>query len=274
MNSILVPVDFSSTSDNAALYAAKMATQMNVPKIVLYHSYIADNVGSHLSDEELQKQSQIILDKLVQKMQSLNADIEYISITNGGLIFENIQILLKEYEAHLIVMGITGKNKLEQKLIGSNTIKIAQMSGVPVLIIPPHCSFSKIEKITMALPLRENLIEFIPHEEINKLVKRLDAMLLVVNVEKKDDITPTRIVYAGLQAAHFMFDEVNATFHLIQDQNIAQGIADYATDNDSQLVISVAEEHSFLQFIFKGSITTQLAFYTKIPLLVYKPSND
>ena len=39
MKNILVPTDFSATAKNAAFYALKLAEQLNVKKLVLYHSY-------------------------------------------------------------------------------------------------------------------------------------------------------------------------------------------------------------------------------------------
>ena len=39
MESILLPTDFSATARNAALYALRLAKQLSVKKVVLYHSY-------------------------------------------------------------------------------------------------------------------------------------------------------------------------------------------------------------------------------------------
>ena len=48
MKTILVPTDFSDASLNAALYALGYAKQIDVKKIVFYHSYSAP---IHLSPE-------------------------------------------------------------------------------------------------------------------------------------------------------------------------------------------------------------------------------
>ncbi|MCU0322000.1 MAG: universal stress protein, partial [Chitinophagaceae bacterium] len=39
MQTILVPIDFSSTAFNAAVYALELGKQVQAQKVVLYHSY-------------------------------------------------------------------------------------------------------------------------------------------------------------------------------------------------------------------------------------------
>jgi nucleotide-binding universal stress UspA family protein len=203
-------------------------------------------------------------------LQAIAPDVEFIIITNGGLILENIQKLSLQYASSLIVMGITGKNKLEQKVVGSNTIKVGLNSDIPVLIIPPNAKYAPIKNVALALPFKKNLLDFVPFEAINTLKEKLGASLMVVNVEKKGENIPNNIVYSSLQSAHYMFGKSGATFHMISDDHVADAITAYALSNDAQVIISIAEEHNFIQYLFKGSVTTRLAFHSNIPLLVYK----
>ncbi len=269
MNTLIVPVDFSETSLNAARYAASLSNQLVPCRVVLYHSTIATLPEKELSKASIHNDADKWNTDLITNLREVAPETEFINIVDDGFIFEKVQALVNEYKALLIIMGITGKNKLQQKLIGSNTIHIALQATCPVLIVPPRTTYQPIKQVGVALQLEKNLVEHVPHEAIKSLVNALNASLMVIHVEPEYHATAASILLAGQQAAHRMFDSIGATYHLLDNDHIAESIADYALDNDAQLVISIAHEHGFIQQLFKGSVTRDLAFYATLPVIVF-----
>lgn len=272
MHTIVVPVDFSDTSVNASRYAAAFASvNKSVGTVVLYHSFIAEKLSSGRDGIALMAAAEEAMQELKTTLLQTAREIQIRTVVNDGYVYENIAQLVEETNALCIVMGITGKNKIEQKLIGSNTVHVARRAPCPVLIVPPAAVFRTIDTAGLALPLKEGLEQLIPATAIKSFLQTIDAGLIVINVESPHTDNQEE-AYAGVSSAHAMFDDIRAGYKLLTDTDVAKGIADFAVDQQLPLIISVAEEHGFLEMIFKGSITEKLAFYTTVPLLVFKAS--
>lgn len=266
MNMLLVPVDFSDTSIHAAKYAAALSRQIPEAAILLYHSTIStDKKG--MDEDEIHTEALRSIGLLVADIKTIAPDCAIETVVNDGYLFENIKSLSDSHHAALIVMGITGKNKLEQKLIGSNTTKIALESGLPVLIIHKHVMYQPVKSMALALHLKDHLMETTPHEAINNLASLLQAKLMVVNVDNEDSDTPAQYVYSGQQAAHLMFDKTGATYHMLTGNNVEDSLIDFAKEQKVDIIINIAKKHNWLESLLKGSITNKLAFDAVLPIL-------
>src|SRR5690606_39000483 len=94
--------------------------------------------------------------------------------------------------------------------------------------------------------------------------------LTVLNVSDDDHRTQPRAVQSGVTATHLMFDDVEAQVVYLGQENVVPAIVEFVNDNDVQLLLSVTHKMGFLQSLFKGSITRQLAFHTTVPLMVFR----
>ncbi|MBP9741209.1 MAG: universal stress protein, partial [Chitinophagaceae bacterium] len=159
MQTILVPVDFSTTAYNAAVYALELGKQLQVQKVILYHSYelpvVSDGglaVPLLVGVDDIQKTSsealENLLNNLKEKVEYVPFEIEtyhtYNSTVNG------IKEAVQEKQANLIVMGITGGNAIEQALIGSNTIDVSKEVTIPLIIVPANATFKPIRNTVLA----------------------------------------------------------------------------------------------------------------------------
>jgi len=261
MRTLLVPIDFSENALDAAQYALNWSIQLDMSRVVLYHSNSFENIAKDTLLKELENAKE----KLTQKDKT-----EIICIVNNDILTEGIATLVKQYQVSLIVMGITGRNKFGQKLIGSSVFQVSQSADVPVLIIPAKIQFTKIENVALALPIIADLKNHTPHDNIKSFLQMIGANLMIVNIGGKKDKTPKPILYAGLKDIFDMFDELPPSYHFLTAQNTANSVAGFAKDNHAQLLISIAGKYGFLQGMFKSSVTKKLAYHSTVPLLIYR----
>lgn len=260
METLLVPIDFSENALDAAQYAIDWSPQLGANKVVLYHSDASENKsGGALRDLESVKERLDRKDK-----------IEVACVANNDTLTEGVLALAKLYQASLIVMGVTGRNKVGQKLIGSSVFQISKHATIPVLIIPAKTRFIKIENLALALPMIADLQSRTPDDEIKELVKTLNTNLMIVNVDRKNDKTPKPVLYAALKDIFEMFDDLSPTYHFLTARNTADSVAGFVRDNKAQLLISISGRHGFLRGMFKSSVTKKLAYHSTIPLMIYR----
>jgi nucleotide-binding universal stress UspA family protein len=99
MNTVIVPVDFSETSLNAARYAAKFLNGHYGVTLVLYHSFPKE----HEKDETIAK-----LEDLKNKLlQDVAMNIETLAYHEHDFV-EGLEKTARHKNANLVIMGITG----------------------------------------------------------------------------------------------------------------------------------------------------------------------
>lgn len=270
LKTILVPVDFSPTSENAAQYALQLCKQTG-SKIILIHAYEPPPSfpmveGLVYTQESLRELMQQKLEELSAKLSRQEPIIKVEQILMDGNLTDVIRQLTDAMQALLIVMGITGAGKIKETFIGSNTLSVAQQTLVPVLIIPEKANFKSITDIGLTTDFKD-VTDTIPYKKINELLTNFGARLHVLNIDVNQqgwtDDTPLQ---SGL--VETMFEHHHPSYHFIEGEDMAEGLSNYALSHSIELLIAVPRKHNLLEKLFSGSHTKELAFHSKVPVMV------
>lgn len=264
MEKLLIPVDFSENAVNAALYAVSLATQMNLKGIILYHS---TKEKSH-SDKEVREQFK----RIGERIGHTDIEVEYVS--NAANLTDGLIDLAEAHHFLLVVMGMTGQNKIGQKLIGSNVFRVSQNMTVPVLVIPAETRFERIKNIGLALPILPDMKSYVPEIAIKSILEKLGANLMVVNVGEKSDNRSKATLYAGLNDIFLLFDELDPSYHFLNNKNTLNSLLEFSEDNHVDILISISGKEGILQRLLKPSISKNLVYRSQTPLLLYKAKSN
>jgi nucleotide-binding universal stress UspA family protein len=257
MHRVLIPVDFSVTSFNAARFAAEMLAGKKDMVAILYHQYEKEEEGD-ICASYLESLRQEMLDKGV-------AEVEYEKAMGGDLI-ENLDRLAHTRRATLIAMGITGKSALQQTLIGSNTLKMVDRRICPVMIIPPDATFSDIKNVAFAS-------EFIDVENttpctlINAVLEMFNPNLHIVNVNPEHYVSITDEFRQGKAKFQDMFKDYTTEFYFIGMNDFHEAIDNFIRDYHIDLLVTIPRHHSNSRSLFKSTHTKKLAYHSNVPLL-------
>ena len=136
---ILVPIDFSSDSEDAIDMAISLAKELG-SRITVLHAIHEVYIGvgemaaalppSYIEDieAEVERRVQTYVNKIVAA--GLNGD----SIVVHGVPFQCILDIAEDQKIDLIVMGTHGHTGLKHVLLGSVAEKVIRMSNCPVLV--------------------------------------------------------------------------------------------------------------------------------------------
>ncbi len=267
MEAILLPTDFSPTAKNAAVYAIKLANQLGVKKLVLYHSYeiplTIDPMApmQMLEIESLKEASQKNITDFQGELTAFAPGIDMETLSEYGDLTGGLDEVCEKLNAGLVVMGITGGGVLEEKLIGSNTLSVAKHTKTPVIIVPADAGFTPIEKIMLTGDF-DKKDTTIPLNPVRDMLSGTGAELFVFNIEEKPD-NPD-ISYA----AHTQLAEFDPEYHFSQNKNYVEAINAFALEYKVDLVITVLKKHGFFEGMFSADHTKMLAFHSHVPLMV------
>jgi nucleotide-binding universal stress UspA family protein len=257
MKTVIIPIDFSETSLNAARYAAEMLSGKNDASIILYNMF---------SNEDEFELAGVYLESLRNELLAKgDKTIECIREKGNDLI-DCLEHLAYKRTATLIVMGIAGKSSMQQVLVGSHTLKIATRDVCPVLIVPPQAKYNGIKNVALASDFID-VKNITPVTYLNAVLDFFKPNLHIVNVNSEIHVALNEELIEGRDWLNEQFKKFNPEFYFITTFDFHETIEQFVQDHNIDIVINVPRNHSFYETVFKTSTTKKLAFHSTIPVL-------
>ncbi|NOT52650.1 MAG: universal stress protein [Chitinophagaceae bacterium] len=257
MHRVIIPVDFSETSLNAARFTAKMLSGKKDAVAILYNNYESDD------DHDIATN---YLESL--KKEFVNSGVETVQLEYemGGDLVDNISRMAHTMRATLIAMGITGKSAIKQVMFGSNTLKLVDKNLYPVLIIPPDAVYNGVNNVAFASDYK-NVEDTTPSALINSVLEMFEPMLHIVNVNKDHYVSLTEEIQQQKQKFIEMFSERKKEFYFITMNDFYEAMDNFVKDYRIDMLITIPRHQSNSTSLFKSSHTKHLAYHSHIPIL-------
>jgi len=290
INKILVPVDFSSYSLNAACYAAHVAQQKGA-EITLIHVYFNPitnpisydhfysfpaNVAETLNEivenaDELMKEFRVKLNAYMAENELSTIQIKTEVI--GGIAEEAILDFAEIGHFDLMVVGIRGKDSLEN-WFGSFMAEIINKSTIPVLAIPGPAIYNKSMYKRLMYATNFDKSDGIAIQKLIEIARPLETHITIVHIDETSE-NP----FLNFDLAHFKeryvgnVGPVEMDFDLIVNKNRSRGIENYIIDKKIDVIAITSHKRNILTSLFRPSLTKELLFRLEIPMLIFHPES-
>ena len=257
IKTVIVPVDFSETSLNAARYAARLFTGRYGVNMILHHVY---------EKAEEAEQADRGLENL--KTSLLETGIVKISILaeQGSDFLVELEKLARHRHADLVVMSITERNAIGQSLVGSNALKMLNTKVCPVLIVPPDANYSDLKNVLLTSDFR-NVKASTPSVPIRNFLKTFHPHLHIINTSSEHYVAITEEYQQEKNDLKEMFHDLRPEFYFLGLEDVNDAINQFATDKNIDLIIIIHKEQSVISKFFIKSHTKKLAYQSNIPVL-------
>lgn len=258
MNTVIVPVDFSETSLNAAKYAAQLLTGHYGVTMVLYHSYGKTSEAENATENLENLKADLMKDHIVK--------MEVMAFEEDDFV-DGLEKTARHRRADLIIMGITGKSAIAQVFFGSNTLKMAERKACPVLIVPENATFSPLKNVMLTSDFKST-VDTTPSVPIKDFLDAFKPQLHIVNVDKDHYISLTEDYEKEKQEMKQMFAEYKPEFYFMRLYDVDEAINLFAESRNIDLIIAIQKNHSFIDKLLNSSRTKKLSYHSKMPILV------
>jgi len=282
MRTILVPIDFTPTTENAVKVAAQWAKQYEYEHIILLktsdeaefdylhiaegHSFVnEESINSLLEKTELllKNLSNIILEKF--------PDLKVSKAVSNWTLTRSINDIVKEQPSiELIVLGSDDQANSSDSVVSENIISIARTSPVKTLIVPNGYHYSEIKNILIPCDINgiTKLERLFNHKYI---IRKQDVQLMFLNIHTKEDQKTIEEKKIEIQEyIHQHLTEIPSTIYYSYDKNIVNGILTFASTNKTDLIIALPGRHSFLYYLASNSISEGIYQNVNKPVLILK----
>lgn len=270
MKKILIPVDFSQVSRKALEYAGILARKTEL-EVTLLHTinapYIAAQHPEGFNEQAMETARQAAAEDLKQWCEEFsNHQMHCQGLIRDGFVVDSVLDAVKETFADLVILGTTGASGWVGNLIGSNASAILNRITKPVLLIPHEATVSEFKNILYATQLEEVESEVLQRVFEFAGIFGSTVDLIKINTEYQLDVFNDENIIKHL---HTLFPDNAFNVYKESANTTVKGIEHYLETNHADLIIMTTSRQSFIERLFNGSVTRQMALHTHIPLLVY-----
>lgn len=283
MRTILVPVDFTATSENAAIFAADWAGKYGYSRIIIFKTFYDSLFGNVLmaadyivvDQEHLNAQREEAIQKLedlrTRVMEKVAPGIAVsIVVSELPLLRGILTVLRDEVAPELIILGSDDYSFSNGSLLSDNIIRIAKASPVKVLIVPSAYTYKPVKNILVPCDIK-SVTSLGKLDKINVNFKAQDAQLLLLHVNKSGlpEATETDIK-AWEDNVHTYLQDFQHAVYYASNKDVITGILSFITSHPVELIIALPGKHSFLYYLTNKSISEGIYKNARQPVLILK----
>ena len=289
---IMVAVDLSPASENALLFACRLAQMFDANMEVVY---VMDSIfeGTRPSPSgflsSYRKTMQDEVDAFVKKA-TQSSNIECVQDSEhrdsdtepgkGGprlrthIAFGFPEEVLSQIseKADLRVMGTTGRGNLTRKLFGSVSIAVSTNAQSPVLLVPPQTQLPRFDNILYASNFES--LDPLTVKQTVAFSRHFKGQLHFVHVgpagesgdELEKQLFEINYVYSD-SSKPFIFSKVVG-------ENIVDSLHEYAFEHRIDLFVFVTHRRSFWKELLHHSISKEMLLHTSSPVLIIHADAD
>ena len=272
MTKLLIPTDFSEASENATNYAIEMANALSAEIVLLHVNQIPVSVSEFgitaYDVSEMKTESLVTLKGLAEKIKKSYPHISkveyYAEIGNSA---DVILEYAKNKNFEFVIMGNNGHgSNFIKNIIGSTSVSVSKKIEVPLIIVPPHVKYKKIENLAYASVYDEDIETNTALIKVRDLNLQFNSTLSVLHVIPENHSLNETESFAD----NFVESKLAKTEHqtyIITENKVSVGILDFVKFHQIDMIIVEPKKHSIFHALFYPSITNELAFKSPVPVL-------
>jgi nucleotide-binding universal stress UspA family protein len=281
MKTLLVPVDFSDTSDNALEFAMQWALKYEYNRIILLKSLydsmfesiiVSAEYGNVNQDYKLVEREETVeaLDKLCQKVAVALPAVKVMTAVSEYPLIRSIIEVVEEEVVDLIILGSDHYSYSSDSYISSHVITIAKISPVRVLIVPADYLYQPVRNALV--PCDFNAIQWL--DKLNSLPRSTawgEVTMEVLNVDPKERYMNPDDQFRGTEEKlHQVLKNFPHHIYYTNEPDIITGIMNFESKHPVEIIIALPGKYSFLYTLTHKSISEAIYKNAKKPVLILK----
>ncbi len=279
MKTLLVPVDFTSTSENASEFALAWSRNFEYDHIILLKSFYCSFYENALltteyvdvSQERRKNEMEMLRHRCQEFIDQSDPGVKVSIATSEEPLLRSMIDILESGKVDLIVLGSDHFSHSDNSFISSRIVEIAKISPVNVLIVPSICTFQSVQKVLVPVDLQAvGLLERLERFG-TKSTRWFDKELMILHVTTKENDPLRDEAFKRYENnLHSHLKNFRHEVYYTNNKNILNGILHFLNEHPTDLVVALPGRHSFLYSLTHKSISEALYRGTPKPVLILK----
>ncbi|UII34658.1 universal stress protein [Fulvivirga ulvae] len=270
MKNILVPVDFSAFSFNAARKAVFIAEKTNA-EVHLLHVVNAPSDWNSISLQAQQEfpevearvvEAEMKMEKLLNDAIFERSKVK--TYVQGGTIYEVITEFARHRKMDLITIGAHGADETKELFVGSTTQRVIRMATCPVLSVKKNSELKSVDRILFLSDFEEDISNAI--ETIIQLAEIMAASVELLYINTPANFTDTETAEARMSKYIPKASKVKFQSFIYNDFDKDKGMLAFMKRNKPDLITMITHARKGKP-AYLLSMTDTIVFHADIPVL-------
>lgn len=274
---ILLPTDFSKNSWHAINYALELYKHEPCDFYVLNVFSISSNIVESLINmepgtalyEESKLNSENGLAKVMDMITFRDNKISkhnFIPITRFNNQLEAIKNIVEEKDIEMIVMGTRGETNSRRAVYGSVALSVMEkVRNCPVIVVPEKAKHTLPNEIVFPTSFRTHFKKR-ELKHLTDVAKTCGATIRILNILKDNTLDKKQIENKKLLKD--ALEGTNYEFHSLNHIEVPTAINCFVESRNSDMVAFINKKHVFFSSILSQPLVKEMAYYSKVPILV------
>lgn len=270
---IICPVDFTNSANNATEYAAKLAQAISAELMLFNVQHTpfmaAVSLGEGIANNT-RESSLLASNKLKQMSTEINKVYKVpttyeVDITTKSLA-QTISSAGKQNT--IIVMGTDGPDNLTQFFFGTNAYNVSKESECPLLIVPENLVFEKYKNVLY--PILYDEMDQVVLKQFYKFVKLFDAQITFLFITREDTVK-SKDTFQRIKTEIELFskNKLKPNINRVITDNIDDTIDDFVLEHLIDLMVMEKPHRNVLEKLFrKKPLLATISAIANYPILV------
>lgn len=270
---ILIPTDFSNSSQNALMHAVVIAEKLKAGITLLNVIEPPFNFPTNIEGvvDFLQENSEQHLGQMIEAVKEAYPETE-VKIKKQIKIGKAVpQILetISDQKIDLVILGTSVDAPNRKILFGSVSTDVILKSPKVVIAVPEFIDAQRADykKLLFATNFRKSDIEHL--KALAGFASFFDSEIELIHVAESESME-TDIKFRGLKE---LIKELNIydkiTFSLIKEEDTFKGISEFSEKNSISMIVLNRYRKSIVEVLMNRNYAKILSMYSKVPLLVF-----
>jgi nucleotide-binding universal stress UspA family protein len=276
---ILVPVDFSGSTETTLGHAIILSKQMGVP-IVLLHAIETHFSGFNLAELALHSDSrenaiydmvELRLKKRVKQLEEIGVPADF-RIEFGSVHKTAAQVAI-EIKAGYIVVGAHGQSGFEEYLIGSNSFRLCATAPCPVITVQQNADQHNHPYKNVVLPVDTSFYTRQKVKSIADLAEAFGATVHIFGVSSEEDADSVHHVQVIMkQVKEYLGSRgIPVATNEEYGANPTDATIVFAKAIHADLIAIMTEQEPSIQSLIMGEYAQQMINRSPIPVISFRP---
>ena len=275
---ILIPYDFSETAALSLEHAVFMAKLL---KADIYLLHILESVSFTSAfgaafgnvDKKLESESNTKLDEIGKQIH-MNNGITFKSITEVGRIYRKIVDVAKRENIDIIIMGTHGVSGYKKFNVGTNTSKVVEEAGCPVISVQTHSKKIGFKKIVLPIDNSPQSRQKVSYAlAVARSYGSHICIAGLINFGNEDNKRMFKLKVDQVEE-WLLQHGVSVEKKFVEGDNLAKMTMQAAEEWDADLIVIMTEQEPSITGFFLGTYATQVVNHSKIPVMAVHPSES
>jgi nucleotide-binding universal stress UspA family protein len=271
---ILVPVDFTPSSDSA-LAMALLFAKLHRSEVVLLHAVEpAAPMAEFFADTDLHERKRAYATKLLDHMIATHTGEVTISrMLIDGKPYKAILQATTEIQPEMIVMGTWGTHAIESGMIGSNVNKVVRNAVIPVVTVTRANADTKIDRILVPVDPKFGIRELRAFLQYYRKSYQPHIELIAIAMHENEVDELQKYLNKQVGALHHQ-GMPDVSTHVRVGGIISESLLAYAKEGAFDMIWMETHGRKGLAGWLLGSVTEEVLQYSPIPVLSLHPERE